>query len=232
MSAPTDDLEPPEPAVADRVHALARAAVSAAPMIGGPVAELFGAIVPTSLDRRRQRWFELVARKLQRLEDRGVLIDDLAHDEGFITIVIEATKAALGTHIEEKLELLANCVESAALPEQRDDFMAMRLLLYVEELSPEHFVVLTYAADPEGWFDGKGLAKPTFTMGSPRHVLDAAQLDVQGAVLQIVLRDLADRGLADTLRGGSMTAHGAWQPLTTDLGRLLLKFVQLMAKDS
>ena len=27
------------------------------------------------------------------------------------------------------------------MPEQRDDFMAMRLLLYVEELSPEHFVL-------------------------------------------------------------------------------------------
>ena len=114
------------------------------------------------------------------------------------------------------------------MPEQRDDFMAMRLLLYVEELSPEHVVVLTYVADPEGWFDGKGLAKPTFTVGTSRHVLDAAQLDVQGDVLEIVLRDLANRGLADALRGGTTAAHGAWQPLTTDLGRLLLKFVQLM----
>ncbi|MGH9248161.1 MAG: hypothetical protein ACRD0W_01385 [Acidimicrobiales bacterium] len=219
-------LDPPEPVAMDRVHTVVKAAVSAVPYVGGPAAELFGAIVPTSLERRRQEWFKRVADRLRRLEEQDVHID--ADDEGFITIVVEATKAALGTHIEEKLELLANCVESAALPEQRDDFMAMRLLLYVEELSPEHFVVLTYAADPEGWFDGKGLAKPTFTMGSSRHVLDAAQLDVQGDVLEIVLRDLADRGLADTLRGGTMTAHGAWQPLTTDLGRLLLKFVQLM----
>ena len=48
------------------------------------------------------------------------------------------------------------------------DFMAMRLLLYVEELSPEHFLVIRYFADPAGWYETKGIARPNSTMGSPR----------------------------------------------------------------
>jgi hypothetical protein len=128
---PVPDLDPPEPGAADWAHTVVKAAVSGVPYVGGPAAELFGMIIPASLERRRQEWFERVGERLRRLEEEGVHVDP--DDEGFITIVVEATKAALGTHIEEKLEPLANCIQSAALPEPRDDFMAMRLLLYVEE---------------------------------------------------------------------------------------------------
>ena len=102
-------------------------------------------------------------------------------------------------------------------------------LQYMEELSPEHFVVLSYFADPPGWFEKKGLRKPSLSMGSPRHILDTAQLPVVGDVLEVVLKDLSDRGLANSGSFGvTMTAQGAWQPLTTNRGRLLLNFVQMM----
>lgn len=223
-----EDL-PPEADVSDRTRSLVKVVISAAPVIGGPAAELFEFVVPSSLDRRRQAWFERVADRLRALEDRQVDLSGLADDEGFITVLIEASKAALGTHLEEKLDLLANCVESAALPSDRDDFLAMRLLAYVEELSPEHFVVLTYLASPSNWYDRHGLGKPTGVMGPRRNHLECAGTGVDGEELAIVLEDLQRLGLANSSGLSGMVSESAqMDPLITERGRLLLDWVQLV----
>jgi len=206
---------------------LAKAGISAVPTLGGPAAELFDLIVPSSLEQRRQRWFQLVAEHIRALEGKGIDLEALSTDEGFITVVIEASKAALGTHIEGKLQLLANCVESAALPENNDDFIAMRFLQYVEELSPEHFVVLTYLADPYRWYERNGIERPAIT-GPRRAALDNAELPVEGDVLELVLADLDQRGLANVGGlSGIVTENAVYGTLSTQRGVQLLKFVQL-----
>ncbi|MGD9752150.1 MAG: hypothetical protein AB7W59_14255 [Acidimicrobiia bacterium] len=224
-----EDLPAPSADVSDRTRSIVKVAISAAPVIGGPAAELFELVVPSSLERRRQAWFERVADRLRALEDRKVDLSGLADDEGFITVLIEASKAALGTHLEEKLDLLANCVESAALPSDRDDFLAMRLLAYVEELSPEHFVVLTYLASPGNWYDRRGLDRPTGVMGPRRNHLDRAGTGVEGEELTIVLEDLQRLGLANSSGLSGMVSESAqMDPLITERGRLLLDWVQLV----
>lgn len=206
-----------------------KAGISGAPVIGGPAAELFELVVPSSLDRRRQEWFDRVAAKLRELEERDVDLSALAEDEGFITVLIEASKAALGTHLDEKLDLLANCVASAALPAERDDFMAMRLLQYVEELTPEHFVVLTYLADPESWYDTRSLDRPTGVMGPRRGHLDRANTGVGRDELDIVLEDLERLGLANSSGLSGMVSESAQlDALATERGRLLLAWIQVI----
>lgn len=83
-----DDLTPPESSASDTARSLVKAGISGAPVIGGPAAELFELVVPSSLDRRRQDWFDRVAAKLRELEDRDVDLSALAEDEGFITVLI------------------------------------------------------------------------------------------------------------------------------------------------
>lgn len=224
-----DDLTPPNPSAGDITRSLVKAGVSAAPAIGGPAAELFDLVVPSSLNRRRQEWFERVADKLRELEEREVDLSGLATDEGFITVLMEASKAALGTHLEDKLDLLANCVASAALPDNRDDFMAMRLLQYVEELNPEHLVVLTYLADPGGWYESKGIELPKGTMGPRRTHLERANTGVAGDELAIVLEDLQRLGLANSSGlSGMVTESAQMDALATERGRLLLAWVQIV----
>jgi hypothetical protein len=54
-----------------------------------------------------------------------------------------------------------------------------------------------------------------------------AHLPIDGPSLDIVLRDLSDRGLADTGRlGAMMTEGGMWASRTTELGNDLLGFVR------
>lgn len=168
-----------------------------------------------------------VARVLEELQaERGLRVEDLDGDETFMTILVEASKAALGTHIEEKLALLAGCVKSAALPENRDDFIAMRYLRYVEDLSPEHFLVLTYLADPLKWYEKHGIDRPVVT-GPRRYALDNARIGLPGEVLDIVLSDLGERGLADVAGlGGIVSENAVYGSLATPRGRELMRFVQ------
>jgi len=97
---------------------------------------------------------------------------------------------------------------------------------FVDELTPEHFDVLKYAADPIDWFDRRGIERSNIHMGAPRSILSDAHLPVSGVALDVVLRDINDRGLAST---GSlrtmMSENVVWRSFATDLGRELLNFV-------
>ena len=224
-----EHLTPPTPSASDTARGVVKAGISAAPVLGGPAAELFEVFVPSSLNKRRQEWFDRVAEKLRDMEEREIDLSGPGSDEGFVTVVIQASKAALGTHLEQKLDLLASCVSSAALPGDRDDFIAMRLLQYVEELSPEHFVVLTYLADPGGWYDAKEIDRPKGVTGPRRNRLEQADVGVLGDELAIVLEDLERRGLANCAGLSGMVSDSAQMDgLATERGRLLLSWVQVI----
>lgn len=224
-----DEIEPyPQPELRDYARAGIDAGVAAIPVVGGSLQTLADVVIAPSLSKRRDRWLVKLHHLVRELEEKveGFSPADLAGDEAFVTAVADASRIAMGTHLEEKLELLKNCLAHMAVDINRDDFLDLQLFRFVEELSPEHFVVLQYLGNPGAWFDAKEIARPSLAMGSPRHLLDLAGMPVVGTPLEIVLRDLSSRGLATTqsLRT-TMTGPGAWQSLTTALGDELLKFV-------
>ena len=67
-------------------------------------------------------------------------------------------------------------------------------------------------------------------MGGLGSIYDQSGITISN--VQVALRDISDRGLAD---GGSwntlMTANGAWSPRTTPLGNQLLDFVTFIEFD-
>lgn len=225
---PSNLPEPyPEPKLRDHLRVGADAAIAAVPL-GGSVVTLLDAVIAPSLAKRRDSWLRLLGERLDRLEERadGFSVEDLADDELFVSAVMEASRIAVGTELEEKLTMLANCLERLAMPD-RDigDFLAMRFLAFVDELRPEHFLVLRYAADPRGWYEAHDVPKPRLFTGPRRSLLNEAGLPVAGDELDIVLRDLADRGLAPDGWGPMVHEANLWDALATDLGRQLLDFV-------
>jgi hypothetical protein len=52
--------------------------IAGVPVVGSSGTELFGAILPASLERRRAGWFLLVAERLRARDDRGIAIEDPA----------------------------------------------------------------------------------------------------------------------------------------------------------
>jgi len=205
--------------------------VAAIPVVGGPVSELADIVMAPSLAKRRDLWLEKLGELLNELIERveGFEVRRLADDEVFVSAVAEASRIAVGTHLEEKLNVLKICLINLALDEDRDDFMAMQLLRLVGVLDPEHLIVLSYLDNPGAWFDAKKINRPTYLTAARSKLLESAGLPVVGGSLEIVLRTLRDNGLANTDQlNGMVRGESMWTSLATDLGRQLLAFVKVI----
>jgi hypothetical protein len=219
----------PEATIRDYGRAGLDAGLAAIPVVGGSLQVLVDTVLAPSLSKRRDRWIQELADLVEVIRKRVDTdsLEFLAGDEAFVTAVADASRIAMGTHLEEKLRLLKNCLLHMATQASRpDDFMSIRFLRFVEDLTPEHFVVLQYMANPRAWFDAKGITRPNLAMGSPGQIMNQANLPVVGTVRELVIRDLADRTLANVSGlNMTMTVDGAWQPMATPLGQQLLSFV-------
>jgi len=208
----------PERQGRDHVRDAVVAAVASVPGVGGPGAALLNFYLPAALERRRDRWFRLLNERLASVEDR------VMNDEAFQTIVLEATKAAFGTHLEEKMRLLAEAVQSSAeIVDRGDDvFMARRLLKWIDELEPIHFEILAAIRDDTGWGG----------QVSWKDVLD--RVSAEDEVWYQALEDLTSRRLVGT------TGYNPDLPVSEYVGSLiwvmslgaeLVEFVHAMAGD-
>jgi hypothetical protein len=225
----TDQIEEyPHAKAIDRIRMAADAGIAAIPMVGGTAQILIDGVITPSLIRRRDKWFEKLGNVLEDLQVRleGFDVRDLAGNEEFVSGVMQASRIAMMTHEEEKLEFLRNCLANLAVASP-GDLLAARFLRFVDELSPEHFLVLTYASDPRGWYQRKGLRHDQISIGAAMQVLRGANLPVTGPQLSLVLGDLDRAGLAVTASLNTMaTGQGMWQAFATDLGTQLVAFIQ------
>src|SRR4051794_13293622 len=158
----------PQPKLPDKVQQVAKAAVAAIPLVGGSAAELLDLVITPAVQKHQAIWLNELADVVDTLRDRGVDVAALADDEGFATAVLHASRIALGTHLEGKIRRLKSCLVTMALAPERDDFIAMRFIGFVDELSDEHFVVITYARDPIAWFERHGIERQHYLSASRR----------------------------------------------------------------
>jgi hypothetical protein len=101
----------------DVAQEIVKAAISAAPLVGGPAAEIFGMVIAPPLQRRQAAWMDEVAEGLKQLEGKveGFKIENLKENEQFVSTVLAATQAAIRTHQQEKREALRNAVLNVAV---------------------------------------------------------------------------------------------------------------------
>jgi hypothetical protein len=178
------------------------------------------AVFGPPLARRQQLWFVEVADAIRILQEHDVPLDS----PEFVTAVAQASRIALGTHLDEKIAMLKAAIIHSALPDRPTDIVTARFLRFVDELDPEHFVLLAYLRDPAGHFERNNIPKPNLLMGGTGSVFAEARIEIPH--LDVVLSDLGQRGLADSGSWNTvMTNSGAWAPRTTALGNELLDFV-------
>lgn len=218
----------PAPTLRDKARQGTEAAVAAIPYVGGAAVELAEVVMAPSLDKRRDAWFVKLGQLVEELRERieGFDMAELAEDEVFVSAVADASRIAMGTHLERKLEMLKNCLAVLAASDDRDDFLAMQFLKFVEQLEVEHFLVLEYLRNPGAWFDAKSIPRPNLMSAARHTLLELAELPVEGESRGLALRDLGDRGLANVdMLGGQVRGASLWDSLTTPLGEQLLRFV-------
>ena len=223
-------LVPPQAGGGDVAHAFVRAGLSSVPFVGNATAEVFNLVVTPPLEKRRDRWRQVVGEKLQQLEESGRLsLEQLQNDESFISTVIQASQAALRTHQQEKLDALRNAVTNSALPHAPEDSIRQMFIAFVDELTVWHLRFLRLFQDPQEWFRKYGKRPPEFAMSSSLvQLLANAYPDLASnrTLYELIAADLASRKLFD---GGGMhtmmTPSGAWQKRTSEFGDQFLKFV-------
>jgi hypothetical protein len=227
-------MEPTPPDDSDRAHALKRIVemgIAAIPIVGGPLQVSFQEAAGRKLAERREKWFAGLAVRLADLEERLGDFDHLADEEVFFDAVMRATRIVDQTSRQEKIEALRNAVINSVAPGAPD---ADRQQLYfdlIDQLTPTHFRLLHLLDDPSGWFDERpDLTRPQFGMSSSRPTLiehAMPELAAQGReVIERYYALLASGGLVNASLGGTMTAQGAWQAVTTNFGRNFLAFIE------
>ncbi len=182
-----EKLDPPEATTGDSAYLLAKAVLS---LIPGST-ELFERFVTPPLQRRTQKWMEDVADALRHIEkEQGVVLETLQSDERFITIVLQASTAAIRSHQKEKLVALKNVILNSALGPVADEDLELIFVRFVEELTPSHLYLLKFFVDNEAEFISLKSYPQIYQLFIPKDTNAISQDE-----FKMLIGDLATRGL-------------------------------------
>lgn len=226
-----EQIKAPKSGAGDAAHAVVRAALSAIPTAGGPAAELFTALVTPPLEKRRREWMEDVGEALQRLErDRGINLEELKTNDGFIDVVMQASQVALRNSQQEKREALRNAVLNSALPSPPEHSLQQMFIGSVDSLTIWHLRLLKLFNEPRRWFNKNNRTWPdNLSIGGLSHVVEQAFPELRGQrdLYDQIWRDLYSRGFVNT-EGlhVTMTGSGLAAQRTTTLGSSFIKFIE------
>ena len=219
----------PRKTAGDTAHALVKAALSAVPVAGGPLAELFAYLIDEPVKKRRDDWIEEVAGSLEDLRARigDDFIEGLRHNESFTTILLNASQIAVRSHQREKIEALANAVLNSALGMTPDETERAIMLDLIDRLTPTHVSLLRLFQAPQ---NNPAVAQRMSSMfsGGLTQIVWAAfpELQSRSELVNLIWRDLSNAGLMT--EGGlnvMMTGGGLIQKRTTTFGDRFLEFI-------
>lgn len=216
----SDPMEPPKQSKGDLVHAAAKAALSAVPYIGGPVAELLQLVIQPPLERRRAEWMQAVGEKLHELGQAGLNIDALSENDEFVSAVMHASSMALRTHQQEKLDALRNAVLNIATGQAPEDALQHMFFRWIDSMSPLHLRMLKFFQAP--------IPPPNISIGGLGHVLEQNMPDLRGKrhIYDQVWKDLYANGLTNTYSiHVTMSGQGLAQKRTSELGDAFIAFI-------
>ncbi len=219
---------PPTPTGADKAMSVALAVLAEFPggtTVVGLLNEIFG--VPYA--RRHEAWLRRMQEVLVELQNRDLDVANLGDRPEFVTAVHDATRIALGEHIEAKLDLLKAVLFNVAVraPDTLGDLWAQRYLCWIDELEPMHIAILHFGVDPKKWLMEHQKASPEFMTGGRRHVFDLAEWPYPADVVDLVLEDLAALKLGSP-GSGMVTGRAMYDPWITDRGQRFLDWLTIV----
>jgi hypothetical protein len=147
---PSKQPLPRELTPGDHRFAVIKGTLSSIPGLGSVLAEEMGIVLVPPLTRRRDAWFEDIARRLHEIESRvaGFRFEDLGNNEQFVSAMVQATQSAIKTHATEKLEALRNAVLNVALGNAPADDLQSIFLNLVDSFTPVHLQLLRFFQHP------------------------------------------------------------------------------------
>src|SRR5688500_4358307 len=103
---------PPTRSAGDVLHNIVKVGLS---LKAGPLGDLFAFVVRAPFERRMENWLERCEMRFRHLADRDTqIIASLPDRAEFVSLFISATQAAIRTHHDSKLNMLALAVTHSA----------------------------------------------------------------------------------------------------------------------
>ncbi len=233
---PPTDREP-----GDILHVIARAGLSAVPVVGGPAVELFNFLITPPLEKRRDQWMKMVAEALRDLENSRFDLQQLQSNQRFITIVVQATTVAIRNHQQEKLLALRNAIVNSAKHSDFNEDIQLLFVRYIDELTPSHLKLLTFFIEDAANLSALKSYPELFRTFEIKHPNSMSRDE-----FRMLLQDLAARGLIrispdiddfeDIYQASALLTESTRDDLPrvviTDMARRFLDFVTIENNDA
>jgi hypothetical protein len=220
----------PKESRADIAHTIVKAAISGAPVVGGPAAELFALVIAPPLQKRQAEWMNEIAEGLKEVEQRteGFTIESLKDHPQFISAVLNASQAAMRNHQAEKLEALRNAVLNVAIGSGLDEDTETIFLVLIDRYTPWHLRILRLLQNPLELGAAKGMRPENYYAGSRSQLLEEYYPELKGQrqFYDIIVADLVTQGML-SIRDvqGNITGHGMFQKVTSQWGDRFVAFI-------
>jgi hypothetical protein len=224
--------KPPEKKTGgDVAREVARAAASVVPVAGGPIQVLVENVFQAPLEKRRQQWLAEVAGVITDLQNEIAELtpENLAKNDVFVTVALNAAPIALRNHQREKLDALRNAMYNSVRPGAPSEDEQVTYLSLVDQLTPWHIRLLVLLHDPAGWMTKNGVHNPGWGMGGRSTVLEHCIPELRGErdTYEPLVSDLQTRGLLQTgnILFTTMTGGGMMQRATTARGAAFIRYI-------
>ena len=212
----------------DFCHKTTKVVLSAIPVAGSAIAELFTTIIGEPVQRRRVEWLNSLYAGLKEIEAKvdRLSIEKLGENEEFVSVLMTAIQIAQRSHQKEKLGALRNAVIDTALEiDIRDDLKFMFLSL-IDELTVTQIKMLSVTNDPNSYAK---LSGEEFSIEETKDkILNLAFPDLteNDNMYKLFSKTLHTKGLFNvddwTLNYNS---SGQSYKITSDLGESFLRFI-------
>jgi hypothetical protein len=221
----------PKKSAGDTAHVIVKAALSAVPVAGGPLAELFAYLIDEPVKKRRDDWIEEIASRLEDLRARlgDHFVEQLKDNVSFTTVLLNASQIAVRNHQREKIEALANAVLNTALGMTPDETERAIMLDLVDRLTPTHVALIGLFQDPRRNRAVAERMRSNVLGGGLTQVIVTAYPELRGRneLVNLIWRDLESAHLIG--QGGAintmMTGSGMLEKRTTAFGDRFLAFI-------
>lgn len=215
-------LDPPAKSAADVAHTVVKVGLAAIPAVGGPLAEVFSAVIGPPIERRRNAWMEEVTQEIERLRESGLALERLETNEQFVSAVLQASLIAIRTHQAEKRRALRNAVVNVAKGQGPDEALQQIFLNLLDSFSELHLRVLKAAGTPK-WL-------PNVERSDLVTLIEYNVPDLCGRreIADLIWEDLGRRGFVQPEQlsmGGYKRGNGP-DKFTTGIGDTFLRFIE------
>ncbi len=217
--------------IGDLVHKTIHTSLSSVPGYGAPLAAIFDTVFTEPIENRKKKWFNKLTDVINEIQSQleGVTPESLSKNEIFISTVLQASRTAIRTHQEEKLNYLKNVIYNTAKGSFINEDIQSIYLNLIDSFTVSHIELLELLSNPGNYIKLHGIKCPEWSMGGVSAVIEHCIPQFRGKkeFYSILIRDLYAGGLITdgSFLGVTMSASGMLQKRSSALGDDFINFI-------